>query len=146
MTGQLNLFDWIEPATSSEIAAASKPIEQKEPPILIVEESVVAKQPIEMKEECTEVAPSNEPVTEDSTVNPEDIYVGQSCRIILPKKDTELYDYLKYYFPFVIDKTGDIEEITFNAKGDCICNVKYAVPTFYFILPNSFFYSIYRIL
>lgn len=122
MTGQLTLFDWIEPATSSEIAAANKSIEQKEIPI-ISEEPVVAKQPIEMKEECTEVAPTNEPGIEDSTVNPEDIYVGQSCRIILPQKDTELYDYLKYYYPFVINKTGEIEEITINAKGDCICKV-----------------------
>lgn len=124
MTGQLTLFDWIEPATSSEIAAASKPIEQKEPHTLIIEDSGVAKQPIEMKEECTEVVPTNEPVTENSTVNAEDIYVGQSCRIILPKKDTELYDYLKYYYPFVINKIGEVEEITFNAKGDCICKVK----------------------
>ena len=40
MTGQLNLFDWIEPTTSSAIAAANKPIEQTEPELLVVDSVV----------------------------------------------------------------------------------------------------------
>ena len=118
MTGQLNLFDWKEPATNSSIDV-NKTMEQIEPKLLF-DESVVVNTSIEKQTGITVVVPVKK---ENSLPRTGGIFIGQIVRINLHQKDTELYDYLKSYYPHVINKTSEIEEITYNTKGDCICSV-----------------------